>query len=408
MDTQYLRSNVAECLTASLAELAIKRPSDPIAFLAETMLKWQSDRNPAPSADIKSTPSSVALSAEGEDSNHLADDSATLDEESLPLAVEDISALEVETLKDEPMVEAIKAELKVEEEDGGDVEMKEADVSAPPATVDDNQNADATEEALAVAESPHNEKLEDENQEDSMDTEEQTALEGAPSVSDAAEATPDVVIPATPEVASADSTAPKSMEDEMALAETTADVPATVAAEVAAPTAEVSTASDDANAEVSTEPSVDETQPSAAAETDDAAAPQPLSTVVEQIGQMEPVEPAPEVTVDETKFSTTEDIPEAGDRAAVTVPATVDDDEKTPEDGLAHMEAAPVEVEVSQTNLTADAPSASFKDAAEKAASETPAENLPIPAAEVPNELPVEKVAENNNTDVMDANQAAV
>ena len=46
MDTQYLRSNVAECLTHCLAELAIARPSDPIAYLAEAMLQWEHDRNP--------------------------------------------------------------------------------------------------------------------------------------------------------------------------------------------------------------------------------------------------------------------------------------------------------------------------------------------------------------------------
>ena len=110
-----------------------------------------------------------------------------------------------------------------DQEDDDDISGATSTVAAELARQNE-QNLHSSKEVLTVAESPLNEKLEDENQEDSMDTEEQTALEGAPSVSDAAEAMPDVAIPASPEVASAHSAASKSVEDEMALAETTAAV----------------------------------------------------------------------------------------------------------------------------------------------------------------------------------------
>ena len=41
VDAEYLRVHLADCLTHALVELSLKRPNDPIAFLAQLMVEWK-------------------------------------------------------------------------------------------------------------------------------------------------------------------------------------------------------------------------------------------------------------------------------------------------------------------------------------------------------------------------------
>ena len=41
MDAEYLRVHLADCLTFALVELSLKRPSDPIGYLAQLMVEWK-------------------------------------------------------------------------------------------------------------------------------------------------------------------------------------------------------------------------------------------------------------------------------------------------------------------------------------------------------------------------------
>ena len=41
MDAEYLRVHLADCLTHSLVELSLKRPHDPIGFLAQIIIDWK-------------------------------------------------------------------------------------------------------------------------------------------------------------------------------------------------------------------------------------------------------------------------------------------------------------------------------------------------------------------------------
>ena len=47
-DREYLKKHVAQCLTACMTELGMARPADPVAFLAEAMLKWKEINDPTP------------------------------------------------------------------------------------------------------------------------------------------------------------------------------------------------------------------------------------------------------------------------------------------------------------------------------------------------------------------------
>ncbi len=41
MEAEFLRVHLADCLTFALVELSLKRPKDPIGFLAQIMVDWK-------------------------------------------------------------------------------------------------------------------------------------------------------------------------------------------------------------------------------------------------------------------------------------------------------------------------------------------------------------------------------
>ena len=41
MEAEFLRVHLADCLTFALVELSLKRPKDPIEFLARIMVEWK-------------------------------------------------------------------------------------------------------------------------------------------------------------------------------------------------------------------------------------------------------------------------------------------------------------------------------------------------------------------------------
>jgi len=140
MDTQYLRSNVAQCLTDTLAELALARPADPIAFLAQAMLKWKEDRDPAPDKNKAALFAGKSVSQEAE---------ATPPSDATDVSGESRqNALEV---KDEIKGEEVNEEIKDVKDKDDDIVEADVEVSDPHvsdvAEVIEDQNTNLSAEA---------------------------------------------------------------------------------------------------------------------------------------------------------------------------------------------------------------------------------------------------------------------